>query len=172
MQLNGKVVIITGGGRGIGFGLSRPLDSEDEALIEELSRADGARIAILNKSDLEPKFDKTRLKDSFDETVEISAREDKASSLRALTEQIDRLFTDGSIQIGEEAIISSARQNASLSRAIDHIDSAIGAYELGLMQDVASSDVERALGAIAELDGRAVSEEIVNDIFSKFCVGK
>ena len=154
------------------FDLSRPLDSEDEALIEELSRADGARIAILNKSDLEPKFDKTRLKDSFDETVEISAREDKASSLRALTEQIDRLFTDGSIQIGEEAIISSARQNASLSRAIDHIDSAIGAYELGLMQDVASSDVERALGAIAELDGRAVSEEIVNDIFSKFCVGK
>ena len=154
------------------FDLSRPLDSEDEALIEELSRAKGARIAILNKSDLEPKFDKTSLKDSFDETVEISAREDKASSLRALTEQIDRLFTDGSIQIGEEAIISSARQNASLSRAIDHIDSAIGAYELGLMQDVASSDVERALGAIAELDGRAVSEEIVNDIFSKFCVGK
>ena len=154
------------------FDLSRPLDSEDEALIDELSRAKGARIAILNKSDLEPKFDKSRLKDSFDETVEISAREDKTSSLRALTEQIDRLFTDGSIQIGEEAIISSARQNASLSRAIDHIDSAIGAYELGLMQDVASSDVERALGAIAELDGRAVSEEIVNDIFSKFCVGK
>ena len=154
------------------FDLSRPFDSEDEALIEELSRARGARIAILNKSDLEPKFDKARLNGAFDETVEISAREDKASSLRALTEQIDRLFTDGSIQIGEEAIISSARQNASLSRAIDHIDSAIGAYELGLMQDVASSDVERALGAIAELDGRAVSEEIVNDIFSKFCVGK
>ena len=154
------------------FDLSRPLDSEDEALIEELSHADGARIAILNKSDLEPKFDISRLNGAFNEAVEISAKEDKASSLRALTELIDRLFTDGSIQIGEEAIISSARQNASLSRAIDHIDSAIGAYELGLMQDVVSSDVERALGAIAELDGRAVSEEIVSDIFSKFCVGK
>ena len=57
-------------------------------------------------------------------------------------------------------------------RAIDFIDAALSAYELGLMQDVASSDVERALGAIAELDGRAVSEEVVNDIFAKFCVGK
>jgi len=154
------------------FDLSRPLDSEDEALIDELSRAKGARIAILNKSDLEPKFDRSRLGGAFDDAVEISAKEDKASSLLTLTELIEGLFTDGKIQIGEEAIISSARQNASLARAIDHIDSAIGAYELGLMQDVASSDVERALGAIAELDGRAVSEEIVSDIFSKFCVGK
>jgi tRNA U34 5-carboxymethylaminomethyl modifying GTPase MnmE/TrmE len=40
------------------------------------------------------------------------------------------------------------------------------------MQDAASSDIERALGAISELDGRSVCEEIVSDIFSKFCVGK
>ena len=52
------------------------------------------------------------------------------------------------------------------------LDSAIEAYESGISTDAASSDVELALGAIAELDGRAVSEEVVADIFSKFCVGK
>jgi tRNA modification GTPase len=154
------------------FDASRKLDSEDEALIEELNSADGVKIAILNKNDLPALIDKKKIKESFNEVIEISAEKEKTGAREEITAIIDRLFTDGNIRIGEAAIISSARQNAALMRAIDFIDAAIGAYELGFMQDLASSDVEKALGAIAELDGRAVSEEVVNDIFAKFCVGK
>jgi tRNA modification GTPase len=57
-------------------------------------------------------------------------------------------------------------------RALGFINTAIEAYKLGLSADAASSDIEMAIGAISELDGRAVSDSIVNDIFSKFCVGK
>ncbi len=154
------------------FDTSRELDAEDEALIEELASASAAKIAILNKTDLPAAIDKKKLKNAFSEVIEISAEGDKTSAREKITALTDKLFTDGDIKVGEAAIISSARQNAALMRAIDFIDAAISAYELGLMQDVASSDVERALGAIAELDGRAVSEEVVNDIFAKFCVGK
>ena len=154
------------------FDLSRPLDEEDEGLIAELSSAHGVKVAILNKSDLDAKLNRTVIHDAFDEVVEISAKDGKVDALSHLTAIVDRLFTDGSITVGEEAIISSARQNATLMRAIDFMESAIEAYELGLAQDIASSDIERALGVIAELDGRAVSEEIVSDIFAKFCVGK
>ena len=154
------------------FDSSRTLDSEDDALIAELTSAQGAKIAIINKTDLPPLIDKDRIRRAFDTVVEISAETEKTSARDEISALVDKLFTDGDIAVGETAIISSARQNAALMRAIDFIDSALSAYEMGLMQDVASSDVERALGAIAELDGRAVSEEVVNDIFVKFCVGK
>ena len=95
-----------------------------------------------------------------------------SETISLLTETVDSLFTDEKIVIGTDPIISSARQHASLTRSLDFIRAATESLELGFSQDAVSTDVERALGAISELDGRAVSEEIVSDIFSKFCVGK
>ena len=154
------------------FDLSREFSGEDRELIRELSDIDCARIAILNKCDGEVRFDRSKLPDFFDATVQISAKEDGSSATDALSDAVNSLFTDEKIKVGCEAIISSARQNASLTRALELVNSAITAYRAGFSADAASSDAERALGAIAELDGRAVSEEVVKDIFAKFCVGK
>ena len=46
------------------------------------------------------------------------------------------------------------------------------AREAGIPEDAASSEIERALGALGEVDGRSVNEEIIKDIFTRFCVGK
>ena len=154
------------------FDLSRPIDAEDEALINEIRQADGTKIAILNKKDLADKFDRARITGTFDEIIEISTKNERDEALAELIKITERLFTDEKITVGNDAIISSARQSAELSRAVSLIDSAIAAFDLGLSQDAASSDVERALGAIAELDGKAVSEAVVADIFARFCVGK
>jgi tRNA modification GTPase len=108
----------------------------------------------------------------FAETVYISADKDNSGAIQTLSELVNRLFTDEKISCGQDAIVSSARQHASLLRACSFIDTAIEAYRLGLPADAASSDIEMAIGAISELDGRAVSDNIVSDIFSKFCVGK
>ena len=89
-----------------------------------------------------------------------------------LSETVDSMFTDEKIKVGSDAIISSARQHSALCGCIDYLNAAIEGLEIGYSQDAVSSDVERALGAISQLDGRSVSEEIVSDIFSKFCVGK
>ena len=90
----------------------------------------------------------------------------------ALTAPIEALFFDEKIVIGENAVISNARQNAALTRTLDFISTAKQALMLGMPEDAACSDVERALGAIGELDGKEISEQIVADIFKKFCVGK
>ena len=66
----------------------------------------------------------------------------------------------------------SARQNSALIRALSYLDTAADAMKIGLPQDAVCSDVELALGAIGELDGKEVAEEVVSDIFAKFCVGK
>ena len=159
------------------FDLSRSFDESDRELIEEISNADGYKVCILNKCDLadkdNPPFDISKLPDGiFGNTVSISADKDNSGTVKALSELVNALFTDEKISCGQDAIVSSARQHASLLRARAFIDTAIDAYACGLPQDAASSDIEMAIGAISELDGRAVSDSVVNDIFSKFCVGK
>jgi tRNA modification GTPase len=154
------------------FDLSREFDKEDEKLIEAVKAASGAKIALLNKTDLEAKFDEDKLGDVFLHKVKISARDEGISLGERLAGIVDSLFTDEKIVIGDGAIISSARQNASLTRAIEAMNVALDNLAMGFPQDLVSGDIEIALEAISELDGRSVSEEIVADIFSKFCVGK
>ena len=154
------------------FDSSSEFDDEDRELIDKISESKAAKIAILNKTDLSGSFNKECIKDFFDDIVEISAKEGGKDAIEALISIVNSLFTSEKITIGSDAIISSARQNAELSRTLGLITSAIAAYKSGVAQDAASSDVERALGAISELDGRAVSESVVADIFDKFCVGK
>ena len=155
------------------FDLSRPLDESDRELIEEIRTAQGYKVCVLNKCDLAPLLDASLLPEEvFSETVSVSADKDNSGAIESLSRLINRLFTDEKISAGQDAIVSSARQHASLLRTCSFIDTAIDAYRLGLPADAASSDIEMAIGAISELDGRAVSDSVVSDIFSKFCVGK
>ena len=150
------------------FDGSSPLTQEDLELIAHLKGVTGTVIAIINKADL-PRCDMQEVESAFEHTITMSCRESDSRTLESLVKD---LFTDGSIRIGYDAIISSARQYAALTRAEELIKSTISALEAGLPADVASSDLELALSALSELDGRAVSESIVSSIFSHFCVGK
>jgi tRNA modification GTPase len=154
------------------FDISREFDEKDELIIEEIKGSSAAKIAILNKADAGKSFDVGRLDGLFDRVITASAKDGDADLLSALEKTCDELFTDEKIVTGKDAIISSTRQHSALTRAVDFVRVARESLELGFSQDAVSTDVERALGAISELDGIAVSEEIVSDIFSKFCVGK
>lgn len=154
------------------FDGSREEDSDDKALAAHLSDIDCPKIALINKCDLPQRFDRAVLGDGFACVIDASAKVSDGELLERLSAAVSALFTDEKISVGSEAVISSARHNASLTRALSFVEAAIAAYSSGVYADAASSEVERALGAISEIDGRAVSEEVVNDIFSKFCVGK
>ncbi len=159
------------------FDASRELDSDDRELLNELESAHGYKLCIINKCDLidgkKPPFDHESFDGGlFNERLCVSADKDGARLISELSCLVDRLFTDEKISCGNDAIVASARQHSSLLMARGFIDTAIAAYNIGLPSDAASSDIEMALGAIGELDGRSVSESVVNGIFSKFCVGK
>lgn len=155
------------------FDHSREFDREDEELLEAIKCAKGAKVAIINKCDLEGKLEEKKLEGIFETVLHISAGTDTEGEInRTLAALVNSLFTDEKIEIGDGAVISSARQNASLARAIEAMNIAAENLKAGFPQDLVSGDIEQALEAISELDGRAVSEEIVADIFSKFCVGK
>ena len=125
----------------------------------------------MNKTDL-PQADTDefdRLTNAFPHSISLSA---KTGDTEALTRLITALFADGALTVGQDAILSDARQFGALSRAKGLLISAADAIRQGMTAEVACSDAELALAALSEADGRAVSEEVVNSIFSHFCVGK
>ena len=151
------------------FDASRPLSEEEEALLAELKQAAGCVVILWNKSDLGEAPLPAAFAD-FPSVLPISAK--TGAGLDTLTTLVERLFTDGSIRLGEDAVIASARQYAALSRAREALSRAREAFRMGLYADIASSELEVALAAFAELDGRTVSDEIISEIFRRFCVGK
>ena len=96
----------------------------------------------------------------------------KTGELTRLTETVDRLFTDGTLRLSEDPILFSARQYTTLAEVGRHLDLSLAAYRAGVPTDAASTDIEVALSYLSELTGKNVTEEIVQDIFSRFCVGK
>lgn len=122
-------------------------------------------VGIVNKSDKGVSFDYAL---PFP-CVTISAMTGDGAD--ALKEKIQALYM-GAEGLGMGETIINARQHSAVCRALDGVTNAVTALENGFTQDVAGFDMEGAMAALAELDGRSVSEEIVNDIFSRFCVGK
>ena len=157
------------------FDAASPLSGEDYEIIEALTVTSAPKIALINKTDIcsvTENLGNVLSKSGFCGIYEISAERGSEEALATLRTAAEELFCDGEISIGDDAIVSSARQHAALLRAREYLATAKDAYLSGLPEDAAASDIELALGAISELDGRAVSEAVVADIFSKFCVGK
>ena len=153
------------------FDSSRPLDSDDRDTLSLLESCPGVKLCLINKSDVRSDgFEESLLPDIFERTIEMSAKDE--SSLCELEKAVNALFTDERISPSSDAIVSSARQHGALRAALGFIDTAIEAYRQGIPADAASSDIELALGALLEMDGRGTSEAMVDDIFSRFCVGK
>ncbi|MBE6537215.1 MAG: tRNA uridine-5-carboxymethylaminomethyl(34) synthesis GTPase MnmE [Ruminococcaceae bacterium] len=156
------------------FDSTRALDAEDKEIIDYLKDKSCERIALITKCDdiTSSKHLEELLNEGFANIIEISSETKAKETLDVITRKVMELFTDEKIKIGEDAVISSARQNAALVKALSFLDTAAEALRMGLPQDAVSSDVELALGAIGELDGKEVTEEVVSDIFANFCVGK
>jgi tRNA modification GTPase len=151
------------------FDTSRPFDEEDEevlALIREAEENGKTIIVVLNKSDKEKCFGE-ELFEGFD-VISISA---KTEDRKALSDKIESKFINGDIENSNEEILTNARQYASVCECLASVVSAKYALDL-FGDDIAGTELERAASAIAEMDGREVSVDVVDHIFHKFCVGK
>ena len=89
----------------------------------------------------------------------------------ALSDKIEGKFISGDIENSGEEILTNARQYASVCECLASVVSAKYALDL-FGDDIAGTELERAASAIAEMDGREVSIDVVDHIFHKFCVGK
>jgi tRNA modification GTPase len=154
------------------FDISKSPTDEDRELAEKIKAVGVPAIALLNKCDVV----ENRLSD-FDDIVsgfsaafEISAAE--GSGFEALADAVEALFIDGSIDIENDAVVSGARQYAAICSSAEALERALEDIKSGMALDLCCIGVECSMSALGEVDGREIGEEIVSEIFSKFCVGK
>ncbi len=152
------------------FDASAPLTDEDRELIERIANSKKTAIALLNKTDREEKPSVLFDENVFARVIRVSAL--TGEGFDVLAETVDGLFIDGSIDISNDAIVTGARQYASLVCAMEAIEQSLTDIDTGLPLDLVSVGLESAMAALGEVDGREIGEEVVSEIFSKFCVGK
>ena len=150
------------------FDASRELTNDDLELLERLKTHRAPTVILENKSDVEGSHE-TRF-DGFEHVISISAK--TGEGFDTLEKTVDALFIDGDIDIASDAIVADARQYTALLRGADALERAIAAIVDGVSLDLCCIDIEDAMQSLGELEGREVGEDIVAEIFSKFCVGK
>ncbi|MBQ7355375.1 MAG: tRNA uridine-5-carboxymethylaminomethyl(34) synthesis GTPase MnmE [Clostridia bacterium] len=143
---------------------------EDRELLARLADHAAPKIALLNKSDLGAVGEIGLPDGLFDAVCSVSAQ--TGEGMDGLRQVIEGLFVAGEIDYDSTAILANARQKGALDRAIAGVEAALGALRSGFTPDVAGVDLEEAMAALSEADGRAVSADIVDAIFHRFCVGK
>lgn len=148
---------------------SVPMDKNDEQIIELIK--DKKAIVILNKSDLKSVVSIQDIKNKVDSPVLlISAKEN--SGLNELQNIIKSLFFNGEITFNDEVYITNIRHKKSLEDAGISLEQVKQSIDMKMPEDFFTIDLMSAYESLGEITGESMGEDLVNEIFSKFCTGK
>lgn len=149
------------------FDSSSPLSTEDRELISHCSGKQA--VAVINKTDLEAELDVSEIEKAFEHCVYISAKQ--GDGAEALENEIKQLFGVNGFD-SSQPILANQRQKNCVSNALSHINSAIEGAQMGITFDAINVMIDSAVDELLSLTGKKATEEVVNNIFSRFCVGK
>ena len=152
------------------FDSSKELTDED---IEILDIIKGKKVIIvLNKMDLETKIDENNklLKDVSNYIVKISALNE--TGIEEIYKKINEMFNLNEINVDNETVITNLRHKNLISKAIENVKKARETLENGMPTDVIAIFIKDILEALGEITGEEVTENIINEIFARFCLGK
>ena len=148
---------------------SRPLDESDREIMELIH--DKKAIVLLNKTDLELTVDKEALEEQCGHRViPISAKEEHG--IGDLEKEIQSMFYHGEIAFNDQVYITNARHKEALEAALRSLRMVRSSVLDGMPEDFYSIDLADAYEQLGLILGEAVDDDVVNEIFSKFCMGK
>lgn len=140
--------------------------TEDTVLTDALAdaeRSGKAVIKVLTKSDLYSEA-------ASEGCIPVSSL--TGEGFDELADAVERVFIDRGLRVGEEAVVFSARQAAELSVCVSALSRAADNLAAGLTYDICADDIREAMSSLGSLCGRSAREDVINEIFSRFCVGK
>lgn len=146
------------------------LTQEDYTLYEVVKNEDV--IVIVNKMDLEQNIDINEVKDMIGDTPLIQTSMLKQEGIDELEIQIRDLFFGGEVQNQDMTYVSNSRHISLLKQARQTIQDAIDAAESGVPMDIVQIDLTRTWEILGEIIGETASDELIDQLFSQFCLGK
>lgn len=147
------------------FDSTKPVEQEDIELLDNIK--DKNVIVIINKTDLSSKIDHSYFKNF--KTVEISAK--LGNGYETLSKEIAEICGTASLN-PDSAVLLGERQHSCAVRALDGVKEALNTLQIGATLDAVGVCVDDALSALFELTGKRVTNEVTDEIFKRFCVGK
>ena len=148
---------------------STELDENDQEIIEAIQ--DKKAIVLLNKSDLDTKTDADVLEKCLDKPIlSISAKNN--TGIHELEELIEEMFFSGKLSFNDEVYITNIRQKNALAEAESSLKMVLQSIDDGMPEDFFTIDMMNAYEVLGTIIGESVGEDLVNEIFSKFCMGK
>ena len=127
---------------------------------------DKNRIIILNKTDLETQIERDELPNYIETSMVLE------KGIEVLENQIKKMFEIGDIGAKDMTYLSNARHIAKLKQAINSINDAISAMQLGMLVDMVEIDIKNAWYSLGEIIGEDMGDSLLDELFSKFCLGK
>lgn len=158
---------------------SRELDENDEKILPLIKNKNA--VILLNKSDLNTVVTKEMIKEKISDltggadkneipVISISAKEEKG--IEKLEKKLKNMFINGIISFNDQICISNVRQKNALTDALESMRKVVESINAGMPEDFYSIDLMDAYEALGSITGESVGEDLINEIFSKFCMGK
>ena len=157
------------------FDVSVPLSLEDKEVIKEINKEKNKNkkvIVIENKIDLDEKIDKKKLFDLLDvkDSLKMSLKE--KIGIEELEEKLAKAAMEGLVIPENGVVINSVRQANQLNRAKQALENVLVGLKEKITYDFLTIDLKDVLDSLGEITGDSINDEIINDIFSRFCIGK
>lgn len=155
---------------------SRNLDENDEKICDLIY--DKRTVILLNKSDLDTVVTEEMIRERISQkgvqkqipVIAISAKEEQG--IKELENTVKAMFLKGDLSFNEEVYITNARQKNALVNARESMKKVIFSIDAGMPEDFYSIDLMDAYESLGNITGESIGEDLVNEIFSKFCMGK
>ena len=148
---------------------SSVLDENDEEIISFLK--DQNVIVLLNKSDLPSAVNSEMVQERLSKPViSVSAREE--TGIEEFADLLEKMFLEGRVSFNDEVYLTNARQKNAMEEAKRSFERVKESIEAGMPEDFFSIDLMAAYDSLGQILGESVGEDLVNEIFSKFCMGK
>ena len=152
------------------FDSSKELTNEDKEILDLIKGKKA--IILLNKTDLPSKIDENnkQLKENTKNIIKISAKNNQG--INKLYEKIAEMFSLNQINLDNEVLITNVRHKNIISKALQNVKRANEAISANMPIDIVTIYIKEILEDLGEITGEYVTEDIINEIFSKFCLGK
>ena len=153
---------------------SRPLDQDDEKIFELIKEKKS--IILLNKTDLDMIVTRNEIEEVYNKVsgepkiIEISAKNNQG--IEELEETLKEMFFAGNLAFNDEIYITNVRHKTALQDAYESLMKVNDSIEMGMSEDFYSIDLMDAYESLGSITGETIGEDLVNEIFSKFCMGK